>query len=97
MNNITRREIIEKSCNAFVFDEKRTAENLAQLEGEAESRARRINIRKQCRAKMEMLRRQKRRTRAFKLALVWATVIATVFFVAIWYSKGAFWAIFEEL
>jgi len=37
MNNITRREIIEKSCNAFVFDEKRTAENLAQLEGEAES------------------------------------------------------------
>ena len=46
---------------------------------------------------MEMLRRQKRRTRAFKLAVVWATVIATVFFVAIWYSKGAFWAIFEEL
>jgi len=80
-------EMLEESRNSSVFDEKKRAENLAQLESEAESRARRIKMRKQRQAKRNALRKQKRRARAFKLAAVWAAVIATGFFVATWYSK----------
>lgn len=87
MNNITPMKLREESRISSDFDERKRAENLAQLNDEAESRARRIKMRKARQSKLEVLRRQKRRSRAFKLAAVWVVVIATGFFAATWYSK----------
>ncbi|MFP6711982.1 MAG: hypothetical protein VB913_09850 [Rhodospirillales bacterium] len=70
-----------------LIDEQKLIEGRMQLEDEAESRKRRIKLRKQRQVKINAMRRAKRRARAFKLAGFWMAVVVSGFFAMAWYSN----------
>lgn len=66
---------------------KRRQENLKLLGDEAESREKRIKMRKQQREKADAKRRIAKRKRMFKVAGVWIGIIFVGFFITAWFSK----------
>lgn len=83
MNSITPNIEIEDaymSCS----DEAKLVAGRMQLEDEAYARKRRIRNRAQRQAKLNALRRIKRRSRVIKLGLFWTGAIGLGAFVVIW-------------
>jgi hypothetical protein len=83
MNKTTPHAEIEDAYMSR-SDEAKLVEGRMQLEDEACARKRRIRNRAQRQAKLNALRRIKRRNRAIKLSLFWAGAIAVAAFVVIW-------------
>ncbi len=69
-----------------MVDQQKLIEGQMQLEDEAQSRARRVKMRRQRQAKLAAKRKAKRRARAFKLAGFWAVVMVAGFFALVWFS-----------
>ena len=83
MNSITPHTEIE---DAYIShgDEAKLFEGRMQLEAEAYARTRGLRHRAQRQAKLNALRRIKRRNRIIKLSLFWTGAIALAAFVVIW-------------
>jgi predicted nucleic acid-binding protein len=83
MNKITPLTEIEDAYMSRA-DEAKLVEDRLQLEDEAYARKRRIRNRAQRQAKLNALRRLKRRNRVIKLSLFWTGAIALGAFTVIW-------------
>ncbi len=86
MNVIAREGIADKNTQSRQDDPKKRAEDQAQIANEAESRARRIQRRREYRQKVAEGQRAKRRQRAFKLVGLWSLVIIAGFIAAAWFA-----------
>ncbi len=86
MNVINRQGLSDGDERTLIDDPKKRAEDLAQLDNEAESRARRIQIRKASQLKTENARQAKRRARAFKLVGFWCFAIVAGFLSIAWFA-----------
>lgn len=87
MNNIATQYLDRETTKSDAENEQKLIEGRMQLEDEAESRKRRIKLRKQRQVKINAMRRAKRRARAFKLAGFWMAVVVSGFFAMAWYSN----------
>lgn len=96
MNNITPHTEIE---DAFIShgEEAKLFEGRMQLEDEAYARTRRLRNRAERQAKLNALRRIKRRNRIIKLSLFWIGTIALGAFVVIWNADAIMQAINHAL